>query len=353
MSTHVSGASPKPHRKPWQAAVLSLLLPGLGQIHNGELTKGIVFFCLLWAVVIVGLVIGMELSLPPFNVAVPVLIVLSVYLCIAVDAIRVARLQGDAFARKSYNRWYFYLMAWLACVFVAQPALNQIMRHVVMQAFRVSSGAMEGTLLIGDHILVNRFLYRSTDPKQFDIIIFQHPWDEDLDFIKRVVALPGDQVDVRDQQVYVNDEALRQEWYLNQTAPLGHDNFGPVVVPRAGDTAEIRQDQNLYLNGERMPIPLGMFFPSKHGQAMDGFQVFYGPLFPPGTTLRQPIGPRVVENDYYFTLGDNRGNSRDSRFWGFVADPQILGIAKRIYWSWDQKTGRVRWERIGQSVNSP
>ncbi len=235
--------------------------------------------------------------------------------------------------------------------------LALILRQFVVQAFKIPSGSMEDTLLIGDHILVNKFLYHLTDPKQFDVIVFRYPWDDERDFIKRVIGLPGDRVEVHDRQVYVNGEPLGQEWYLHETAFEGHKkNFGPIIVPRAGDTVEIRQDQNLYLNNEHVPIPSGLFDPRGPSQLMDGFQVFYGPLFPPGTTLRQPVGPLRVEHDYYFTLGDNRANSRDSRFWGLVRSTRIKGKAFFIYWSWNRATSfpdYIRWDRLGKLLQPP
>ena len=288
MSDHASEAYPGSRRKPWQAALLSLLLPSLGHIYNGEAKKGILYHCLLWVIVLAFLVMGMELSLPPFNLAIPILIVSVLYLYIAFDAIRMARWQENTFRKKSYNRWYFYLIAWVISVFVAQPILNQVMRRVVIQAFKIPSGAMEGTLLNGDHILVNKFLYHFTDPTQFDVIIFRYPWDEERDFIKRVIVLPGDRVEVRDRQVYVNGGALEQEWYLHETASLGHVGFGPIVVPREGDTVEIRQDQNLYLNNERVPIPSGTFTRATTVHPWTVFKCFTGRCSRP----ERPCGSR-------------------------------------------------------------
>ena len=239
--------------------------------------------------------------------------------------------------------------------------LALILRQFVVQAFKIPSGSMEDTLLIGDHILVNKFLYHFTDPKQLDVIVFRYPWDDERDFIKRVIALPGDRVEVRNRRVYVNGEALEQEWYLHGTASLGHENFGPIVVPREGDTVEIRQDQNLYLNNERVSIPSssttsGLFDPLGPSQLKDGFETFYGWLFPRGTTLQQPVGPITVEHDYYFTLGDNRRNSRDSRFWGLVPSTRIKGKAFFIYWSWNRTTSfpdYIRWDRLGKLLQPP
>ena len=173
-----------------------------------------------------------------------------------------------------------------------------------------------------------------------------------------MIGLPGDRVLVRDGQVLVNDQPL-QELYARSTASTAsprHETFGLMVVPKKGDQIEIRSDKRFYLNGEPVPIPLnsyhpsGLFQPKNDGAPMTGFEVFYGPLFPPGTTLQQPHASRPVEHDYYFVLGDNRSNSQDSRYWGFVPRTNILGLAQRLYWSWDRDTAHVRWERIGQSI---
>lgn len=229
--------------------------------------------------------------------------------------------------------------------------LALVMRQFVVQAFKIPSGSMEETLLIGDHILVNKFLYDFTSPKRFDVIVFKYPWDDGRDFIKRVIALPGDRVQVRNRQIYVDGQLLREPYVQHTTRYSRNGNFGPLVVPKKGDTVEIRRDEHLYLNGERLQIPSGPFYPRDDGTAMSGFEVFYRPLFPPGTTLQKPAGPLAVAHDYYFTLGDNRDNSKDSRYWGFVENTRIKGKAFFIYWSWNRYAGfaeHVRWDRLGK-----
>ncbi len=133
--------------------------------------------------------------------------------------------------------------------------------------------------------------------------------------------------------------------------------FGPVVVPKKNDQVEIRADKRLYINGEPVDIPKGtysqgMFRPNDHGPPLSGFQTFYGSLFPKGTTLDRPTEPITVDQDYYFTLGDNRDNSKDSRYWGFVKSDRIKGKAFFIYWSWNRRARHlaqhVRWDRLGQ-----
>ncbi len=242
--------------------------------------------------------------------------------------------------------------------------LALVMREFVVQAFKIPSGSMQETLQIGDHILVNKFLYYFTRPQRFDVIVFEYPWDRKRDFIKRIIALPGDWVEVRDGHVYVNNQRLLEPYAHYSTSRLRQVTFGPLRVPKKGDTVEIRQDQRLYINGESVTIPSGRFSSPRSRPPMTGFEVFYASLFAAGTTLQQPTGPIKVQHDHYFTLGDNRDNSQDSRFWGFVKNDRIKnrfwGIVKNrrikgkaffIYWSWN-RNGRmaqhIRWDRLGK-----
>jgi signal peptidase I len=173
-------------------------------------------------------------------------------------------------------------------------------RSFVVQAFKIPSGSMLQTLQIGDHLLVTKFAYgvkipftnimvmEREGPKHGDVIVFEFPEDPSKDFIKRVIGLPGDVIEVREKQVFRNG-VLLEETYVqhvdsSKTVPR-RDNFGPVMVP---------------------------------------------------------------ENKY-FVMGDNRDESYDSRFWGFVERKTIAGKAFILYWSWASLTD-IRWERIGQLV---
>jgi len=179
--------------------------------------------------------------------------------------------------------------------------LALFIRAFVVQAFKIPSGSMKPTLLIGDHILVNKFIYGIKlpfwgktiipikDPKRGDIVVFKFPEDPSKDFIKRVVGIAGDTVEVRDKQVYLNQKPIRNSHAVNTdpseipAALQPRDNFGPVTVP-----------------------------------------------------------PHSL-----FVMGDNRDHSYDSRFWGFVDLEALKGKAFIIYWSWDKKDFGVRWGRIG------
>jgi len=185
--------------------------------------------------------------------------------------------------------------------------LALIIRTLVVQAFTIPSGSMMDTLLVGDYILVNKFLYGPElpltefrvpglrEPQRGDIIVFKYPQDEKRDFIKRIIAIPGDQIVIRGHDVHVNGQRLR-EAYVKHTAPS----------------------------------------PGQAGQTYCGYA--YGceaTAVPPGA---------------YFVMGDNRDNSQDSRYWGFVRREKIKGKAFLIYWSWDSDRHWLRWWRLGKYI---
>lgn len=183
--------------------------------------------------------------------------------------------------------------------------LALFIRAFVVQAFKIPSGSMEPTLQVGDHILVNKFIYGIrlpvtntkmipvSRPERGDIMVFEYPVEPDKDFIKRVVAVPGDVVEIRDKKVYVNGRLVDQ-------------------------------------------------YTVKHTKKR---------VLPGTVNARDNFGPVIVPEDAYFVLGDNRDNSYDSRFWGFVKDSAIKGEAFIIYWSWDKDNFGVRWGRIGKVLH--
>ncbi len=196
-------------------------------------------------------------------------------------------------------RWQTMLKEYAEALIVAL-ILAFFIRSFVVQAFKIPSGSMLQTLQIGDHLLVSKFAYgvkvpftnimvfEREGPRHGDVIVFEFPEDPSKDFIKRVIGLPGDVIEVREKQVFRNG-VLLEETYVqhvdsSKTVPR-RDNFGPVMVP---------------------------------------------------------------ENKY-FVMGDNRDESYDSRFWGFVERKTIAGKAFILYWSWASLTD-IRWERIGQLV---
>jgi signal peptidase I len=230
--------------------------------------------------------------------------------------------------------------------------LALVIRTFVVQAFKIPSGSMLPTLQIGDHILVNKFLYGPrlevpltnlsfgrlpglAAPGRGDIVVFVYPQDPSKDFIKRIVGLPGDLVELRNRKVYVNG-AVYEDSHAHFLGPHGGaigGNAPPLYVARAGDRLEVGSG-SLLVNGESVPLPDRQVF-RRH----------YGRLFPDGMQ-----GAVTVDENQYFMMGDNRDNSQDSRVWGPVGEHALKGKAFVVYWSWDGRDRWVRWERLGSLI---
>ena len=183
--------------------------------------------------------------------------------------------------------------------------LALLIRAYVVQAFKIPSGSMIPTLVIGDHILVNKFIYGTTipfsdkrilsfkKPGKGDIIVFKYPEDPSRDFIKRVTAVEGDVIESRNKTVYVNGK--------------------PTIEPYA--------------------------------------QYTDNSMRPAGIEPRDNFGPFIVPKNKFFVMGDNRDQSYDSRYWGYVDLNDIKGKALILYWSWDSKNTWVRFTRIGRLIH--
>jgi signal peptidase I len=212
--------------------------------------------------------------------------------------------------RKSTAREYFESI----CVAVI---LALFVRTFVVQAFKIPTGSMENNLLIGDHLLVNKFVFAPTlsraeetllpiDPiRRGDILVFKYPEDPERDFIKRVIGLPGEVVELKDKKVYINGKPL-DEPYVHFLFPLD---------PSSPDSTE------------------------------GGFD------------LRRTYGPATVPDAEYFMMGDNRDNSQDSRYWGFLRRDYVKGKALFVYFSFGEGgsgiplLGNVRWSRILHQIH--
>ncbi|HEY3306961.1 MAG TPA: signal peptidase I [Desulfuromonadaceae bacterium] len=183
--------------------------------------------------------------------------------------------------------------------------LAMVIRTYLVQAFKIPSGSMEETLAIGDHLLVNKFIYGSKlpfsdnrvlairNPRRGDVIVFEYPEDPSKDFIKRVVGTPGDVVEGKNKKVFVNGKLYE-------------------------NPHEVHKEKEI--------IPKEM-------------------------NPRDTFGPVTVPSGSYFVMGDNRDRSYDSRFWGFVSMEKIKGLAFIKYWSWDREKFRPRFGNIGRLIN--
>jgi len=200
--------------------------------------------------------------------------------------------------KKSTVREYFESI-------VIAVILALFIRTFVVQAFKIPTGSMENNLLIGDHLLVNKFVFGPTASalertvlpmgtiKRGDVLVFKYPEDPDRDFIKRVIGLPGETLELRAKKVYINGKPLDEPYVHFLEAP--------------GMSSEFRETTS--------------------------------------SDVRERYGPVTVPPDQYFMMGDNRDNSADSRYWGFLRRDYIKGKALVIYWSYE--AGREDYQEVG------
>jgi signal peptidase I len=280
------------------------------------------------------------------------------------------------------------VMSFLKILFITL-LIVLFLKTFVIEAYRIPSGSMENTLLVGDFLFVNKFVYGLRTPRYVpltnlaipsiafpafkqvrrgDVIVFEFPGDreklsdpESVNYVKRCIGLPGDTIRMLAERVFVNGRELllpphakvieggygmgwREETDL---FPPGSkftlDNYGPLVVPKRGDRIELNSG-----TFERWKSLI-----EKEGHSAE--------VTRDGTVLIDgaPAANYSIERNYYFVLGDNRDNSLDSRYWGFVPDGNLIGEALIIYWSWDTELAgnglwdrfkMIRWKRIGSLI---
>ena len=201
---------------------------------------------------------------------------------------------------KSTAREYFESI----CVAVI---LALFVRTFVVQAFKIPTGSMEKNLLIGDHLLVNKFVFAPTlsafertllpidEIERGDIVVFKYPEEPERDFIKRVIGMPGDTIELKQKRVYVNGTML-DEPYVQYLSPPEESS-------------------------------------------------------PQDFDVRVQYGPVTVPPGHYFMMGDNRDNSQDSRYWGFMPRSYVKGKALFIYWSFEENGLGVRWDRLLHQIH--
>ncbi len=254
-------------------------------------------------------------------------------------------------------------------------------RSTIIEAYQVPTGSMENTILVGDFVLGNKFIYgiRTPDwlgipftdigfhvphwktpafdtPEQGDVFIFRYPLDDRINYIKRLVAEPGQTVEIRNKILYVDgeefdnsdntkyaaDRARPPHWQDPSIFPPGYgnkDNYGPFDVPAEGDVFYFQENNNEFI---------------RYLIAQDGHQFDYrnGKYYVDG----EEVTSYTVEQDYFFAMGDNRDNSWDSRYWGPVPAGNVLGRGMITYFSVKKNVPlyrifeKVRWGRIGLVV---
>ncbi len=277
------------------------------------------------------------------------------------------------------------LLKILALVFI----LALVLKAFIIDAFKIPTGSMKDTLLEGDYLLVNKSAYSISTPNQIpflgkrlsrtelistgkpefnDVVAFEIPadyYDPDSDeysiLIKRIIGLPGDTIEIKDQILFINHKKYRTPSYiklnLNETPienvskdlfPYNNkwslENYGPIIVPKKGMKVELNP-KNILMWQNAINTDFGKKVISVEGTVIN--------------LNNQAIREYVFEKDYYFVLGDNRKNSIDSRYFGYIPEEWIIGKAFMIYWSKlpVQSSGisdyfsSIRFSRLMQSID--
>ncbi len=266
-----------------------------------------------------------------------------------------------------------------------------LIKAFLIETSRVPTGSMEKTIRVGDFLFVNKFIYGSSsprnipytdiklpyftlpslrEPEHYDIVVFEYPGDRDelhsktiMNYVKRLIGMPGDTITIVNQVVYLNG---KQAWipphiqYLKPypipkgvSAPYifpknsgwNEDNYGPLVVPKKGDVIHLTKD-----NIETYRTLINRDY-GRYVVTVEGDKIFID---------GKPADTYKIKQNYYFMMGDNRDDSADSRFWGFVPRANIEGKTFMVYWSWDPSVpftnlfkllDTVRWNRIGKIIH--
>lgn len=305
-------------RRPWVAAVLSLIQPGLGHLYVGRPGLALIpplVGSLLFALLYLG---ALYVPRAPFNVVLPLLLLLLIWLAIPIHAVLVAKHTGRAYVFRPYNRWYVYAGFYGVLGLLVSPAMLGFVRGHVIQAFRIPSGAMEPTIQIGDLLYVVKWPAEQRRPRQGRIVVFDAVDEPGLKVVKRIVAMPGDTLLMRAGTLFRNGRPLEEPYAVH-------------LDPRRSEDAVHRAKMKAWQARYLVSTDAG-----------------YAPDL-------QTWGPLVVPPDSFFGLGDNRDASYDSRYYGFIPFANIIGRPSVVYFSVERGIQgpflqRVRWGRIGQKL---
>lgn len=289
---------------------------------------------------------------------------------------------SNGYQKKSYEFIKNLLFALIAAFLI---------KSFLIETSRVPTGSMEKTIMVGDFLFVNKFIYGSSsprnipftnvslpyfqlpaldDPEKKDIVVFEYPGDRDelyseqiMNYVKRCVAVAGDTLQIVNKVVFINGEefyrppniqyldynivpsGIPQPGIFPQGSGWNKDNYGPLVIPKQGDIIKLTPS-----NIETYRAIIDREF-KRRVVTVEGKQVMID---------GKPADTYTVKQDYYFMMGDNRDDSSDSRFWGFVPRELVIGEAIMIYWSWNPNIpitqffkllGSVRLNRVAKLVN--
>lgn len=306
----------KNRRRPWLAVVLSLIMAGLGHVYCGRFVKGLIlaFLSCIFVPVIFG-----TLSVSHSSVRIVVIILslfasLVVWLIAIIDSWYTAKHTTADYVLKDYNRWYVYVLLMLMGTGGStQIAFN--VRTTALEAFRVPTASNYPTIVPNDRFLANKLAYKRSDPKGGDLVVLINPENRRMNYIKRVVAIAGDTVEIKDGQLYINDEKLQRQMLAQSIL------------------------DNIRIKVRGMPLEGDVFYET-NGDAK--YKIFLAKS--PHDKASPDFAKITVPEHHCFVLGDNRSLSHDSRHFGTIPLALIKGRADYLYWpakDWS-RFGRIR-----------
>jgi len=277
-------------RNPIVAAFLSFFAPGVGQLYNGQFLKGILFICADFVLLFLLFRLGLHHKLA--GLLAGLIFLICVWIFMITDAFLGARKRKE-YILKPYNKVYIYILIIMllnSTMLIPTKFLSE--KILGFGAHQISTGSMEPALSIKDYLISDLTYFKNNELQRGDLVIFQYPKDLSKDFLKRIIALEGEKIEIKDKQVYINDEPITEDY-------------------------KVHNDERIYKRSENYRYD---------DLIMDNF------------------GPEIVPSGHCFVLGDNRDNSSDSRYWGFLPVKNIKGKPLYIYWAKDKK-------RIGKKIN--
>ena len=290
-------------RRPWTAVFLSLLCPGLGQIYCGSLVNGLVLmliigmFSSLW---LFGMLVNKVREMTPALVFVAIFVFVQLAAIAAVvDAYRRARRTRYDYILKEYNHWGVYLiLLWISGAgLIIYPFY---IKEMLLGNFRIPKNTMAPTIVAGDRVFSNNIAYDHKDPEYGDVVLFKNPENRKIKYIKRVVALGGDTVEVKEGQLLINGKLLEREQVAEKVYEI-----------------------------DKKPVKGNVFWES-NGDAR--YQIFIADTLDSSKAQSKDFGPVTVPDHHCFVMGDNRYYSRDSRNFGSLSVGALKGRFTQIYW---------------------
>ena len=357
-------------RYPLFAGFLSFILPGLGLMYCGKLAKGILVYILFLISSLIFTLLTLLIS--SFFVVIHLLLYVFIIVYTVIQCVKVKE-----YVLKPYNIWYYYILFYIVAIIISNMIEIPFIKSVFFEAYCIPTGSMENTLLVGDYIMDNKYSYglhipfsdsylsKFKNPDYNDMVVFNLLEKDDksqkyneIKYIKRCVALPTDTLRIIKKILYINNkfqnplpgiqtngkslpENVTNSKIFPSHSGWNEDYYGPIRIPKAGDIVA--------LDSSNIELWKDLIINEGHTIRMFEKKVYIDDKL-------SEDGKYTVEKNYIFLLGDNRNNSLDSRFFGFISTDKVVGKANTIYWSWDDKISffepfhkiaSIRWNRIG------